>query len=77
VSDSIIQLAPFYAKLDAVNKKKVDTLYSVWNEFNNGERARFSKEVQGGSVKEVRGANHYLFISNTAETEKLMREFLK
>ena len=77
VSDSIIQLAPFYAKLDAVNKKKVDTLYSVWNEFNNGERARFRKEVQGGSVKEVRGANHYLFISNTAETEKVMREFLK
>jgi hypothetical protein len=76
VSDSIIQLAPFYATLDDVNKRKVDTLYNILNEHNNRERARFRKEVQDGIVKEIIGANHYLFISHTAETEKLMREFL-
>jgi pimeloyl-ACP methyl ester carboxylesterase len=77
LNDSIIQFAPFYAKLDAINKKKVDMLYSIFTEFAIEEGARFMKEEPGGIVKEIRGANHYLFISNTAETEKLIRDFLK
>jgi non-heme chloroperoxidase len=76
-NDSITQAIPFYAKLDPINRQKADTLYHVFNKFSDEERARFKKEVQGGIVKEVRGANHYIFISHPGETEKLIREFLQ
>ena len=77
LNDSIIQFVPFYTNLDDVNKKKADTLYSLFTDFTIRERTRFMKEVHGGIAKDIMGANHYMFISHSAETEKLMRDFLK
>jgi len=77
LNDSISQAIPFYTKLDSGNRQKADTLFPILNKFSDEERARFKKQIKGGIVKELRGANHFLFISHPDETEKMMREFLR
>jgi hypothetical protein len=52
-------------------------LFPVWKNFASEQIELFKKEVKKGIVKEITGANHYVFISNAVETENLIREFLK
>ena len=74
---SVNQLFPFYASLDPENKKRADTSFAFFANYAQEQRETFKKEVKNGTVKEIKGAHHYVFISNPVETEKLIREFLK
>ncbi|CAA9500978.1 MAG: hypothetical protein AVDCRST_MAG96-1969 [uncultured Segetibacter sp.] len=77
VSTSVNQLFPFYASLDADNKKRADISFRFYTNYAEEQRETFRKEVKNGAVKEIKGAHHYVFISNADETETLIREFLK
>jgi len=74
---SVYTMVPFYDSLDDENKNKADTLFTIAKNYANGQIELFKKEVKNGIVKEVKGANHYVYISNPVETENLIREFLK
>jgi len=71
------QFIPFYQELDSVNRKKGDKLFDAFNKISLKEEDRFDKEVSDGSIKEIKGARHYVFVSHPAETEKMVREFLQ
>lgn len=77
ISSSVYTTIPFYDSLDAGNKKKADTCYTIFSNITKEQIALFEKEVKNGIVKEIKGAHHYVFISNPVETENLIREFLK
>jgi pimeloyl-ACP methyl ester carboxylesterase len=74
---SVTQLFPFYETLDAENKKKADTAFASFIRFASEQEEKFKKEVKMQTVKEINGAHHHVYISNPAETEKLIRDFLK
>lgn len=77
IPTSINAAIPTYASLDDDNKKKADTLFTILNNWRIEQIEVFKNEVNKGIVKEIEGAHHYVFISNEAETEKLIRDFLK
>jgi len=77
IPDSVTNFFPFYASRDTENKKRADTSFLLFVNFMKEQREIFKKEIEKGTVKEIKGANHYVFISNPDETEKLIREFLK
>jgi len=74
---TVHSIMPFYDSLDSLNKKKADTCVTMFNKISKEQIALFKKEVKNGTVKEIDGAHHYVFISHPAETEKMIREFLK
>jgi len=77
IASSVYTTFAFYDLLDAGNKKKADTCFTIENNITKEQIELFKKEVKNGIVKEIKGANHYVFISNPVETENLIREFLK
>ena len=77
IASSIYTTFAFYDLLDAGNKKKADTCFTIENNITKEQIELFKKEVKNGIVKEIKGAHHYVFISNPVETENLLREFLK
>lgn len=77
IESSIYTTMPFYDLLDDINKKKADTCFTIFNNISKEQIALFKKEVKNGIVKEIKGAHHYVFISNPVETENLIREFLE
>ena len=76
-ASNIYTIVPFYDSLDAENKNKANTFFTIYKNWANEQMELFKKEVKKGIVKELKGANHYVFISNPVETENLIREFLK
>ncbi|MBC6605277.1 alpha/beta hydrolase [Hymenobacter sp. BT188] len=77
IAGSIHTVIPFYNSLDSLNKKKADICYTMFGNLAREQIALFEKEVRNGVTKEIKGANHYVFISNPVETENLIWEFLK
>jgi pimeloyl-ACP methyl ester carboxylesterase len=77
ISTSVNPLFPFYPSLDAENKKRADAHFKFYTNFAEEQRETFKKEVKNGTVKVIKGAHHYVFISNSDEIETLIREFLK
>ena len=77
IASSVYTSIPFYDSLDSANKKKADTCFTIFKNFGTEQIALFKKEVKNGEVKQIKGAYHYIFISNPVETENLIREFLK
>lgn len=75
--NSIYTVKPFYDFLDTENKKKADSCIAIHNKYSKQQIEVFKKEVKRGIVKEIKGAHHYVFISNPVLTENLIREFLK
>ena len=71
------QTFSFYELLDSVSKKRADSLIVDFKNFSNEEQARFKRDVTKGKVVSLVNARHAIFISNSSETEKLIREFLK
>ena len=76
ISTTLNITIPFYYLLDSVNKKKADTRFTIFKNFTVEQMERFKKEVKNGIVKEIKEANHYLFISNSVETENRIWQFL-
>jgi non-heme chloroperoxidase len=73
---SVSVVLPFYGELDSLNKKKADRLFLLMSKLAVQNQNNFKKEVQNGSVLEIKGP-HYLFLSNTDETEKAIRDFIE
>jgi len=74
---SVNKAVPSYAELDAANQKNADQFFRLLQKYAITEQIRFKNELRNGIVKTVDHTNHYLFISNPAETEKLIRDFLR
>ncbi len=50
---------------------------TVFQPFYAAERARFAREVPGGAVLELDGANHYVFLSDPDRVAAAIRAFLE
>lgn len=75
--DSVQQGFPFYSTMDSINQQKAMRVFTKFQKLIVTQQTRFKNEVKNGVVKDLMGANHYVFISHPNETEKLMREFLQ
>ena len=63
--------------MDSVNQQKaVKEFMPVWKKHYSEEISRFRNEIPKGAVKEIPGADHYVFLTHPIETEKLIRDFL-
>jgi pimeloyl-ACP methyl ester carboxylesterase len=65
-----------FASFDSANKAQARTYVDGVNAWAAGVRNRFGSEVKQGRVVVIPGANHFIFISNADEVERLMRDFL-
>jgi pimeloyl-ACP methyl ester carboxylesterase len=76
-ANSVERLVPYYSQLNSANRKKAEIFFMLFHQYSTEEQVRFKKEVRKGTTKVISGANHYIFISNEKETEKIIRQFLK
>jgi pimeloyl-ACP methyl ester carboxylesterase len=76
VADSAPEMFSNYAGLDSTGRAQAQRFYAAFSPWTDQERARFKREVAGGRVVEIRGAHHYVFMSNEAEVMREMRAFL-
>lgn len=68
---------PCYDRFDSTDRKKAIAAFPMMTKFTTDQENLFRKEVAKGTVTGIKDANHYVFISHPAETEKLVRDFLK
>ncbi|GAB3984001.1 hypothetical protein GCM10028806_58320 [Spirosoma terrae] len=66
---------PFYNRLDSANRQKAMASFPIMTKWASEQEALFRKEVRKGKTLGIKDANHYVFISHPAETEKLIRDF--
>jgi non-heme chloroperoxidase len=76
VLDSVPQLFSAWAGMDSSQRTQARQFFAAFQAWANGERARFRSEMTRGRVVELRGAHHYLFMSNEAEVTREMSAFL-
>lgn len=74
---SVNKAVPSYAELNAANQKNAEQFLRLLQKYAITEQIRFKNELRKGTVRTIVNANHYLFISNPVETEKLIRDFLR
>jgi non-heme chloroperoxidase len=74
--DVVQHSVSYYASLDSIGKKQANAFFAAFVMYQNEEEARFKKEILHGTVKEVVGANHYMFISNKVVVEEILKEWL-
>jgi non-heme chloroperoxidase len=75
-SDSIQLLVPYYAALDSTGRQAVERFATIIAPFRIASVEGFRQAVLAGEVLEIHNANHYVFISNQAETVGAIRAFL-
>lgn len=76
VVDSAPQVFPAWASLDAGQRKAARHFTSVLRTWAAAERARVARRFPTAVVRELHGANHYVFSSHPAEVTQAMRTFL-
>ena len=76
VVDSVRQVFPFYAALDAPHQAAARRFTAALQRWAGTERARVRRELSGAELLELHGANHYVFDSNRSEVIRSMRAFL-
>ncbi len=76
VVDSVGQVFPYYAALDAPHQDAARRFTAALQRWAAAERARVRRELATAQVLELHAANHYVFDSNRAEVIQSMREFL-
>jgi len=76
VSDSMQLLIPFYAALDSTGRREVQQYATVIAPLRSASEEGFRRATPSAEVLEIRDANHYVFISNEAETLHAIRSFL-
>ena len=71
------QWFPSYPYMDSTNQQKaVNEFMPSWKMYYAEELNRFKNEIPYGLIKEILGADHYVFLTNSDETEKIVREFI-
>jgi non-heme chloroperoxidase len=76
VADSAMTYFKGYAPMDSAGAARARGLGERLDAWAAAERKRFRREMPHGRTLELRGAHHYVFISNAAEVEAAMRAFL-
>ncbi|MFL5494046.1 MAG: alpha/beta fold hydrolase [Gemmatimonadales bacterium] len=76
VVDSAPQVFPGWEGLDAAGRARARQFTAVLQAWAATERGRFRRELAGGQVVELHGANHYVFFSHAPEVTRAMRSFL-
>jgi pimeloyl-ACP methyl ester carboxylesterase len=69
---------PSLPLMDSVNQRKaIKEFMPEWKKYYDGEMKRFQTEMVDGTVKEITGADHYIFLTHPKETENIIRSFIK
>lgn len=76
VADSVSSIFRYYPSLDAAGQAQAQRFAEAFNPWAAAERERFRSEVKRGRVVEIKGAHHYIFMSNEAQVLREMRAFL-
>jgi hypothetical protein len=76
VIESPAQFFRRYSVFDAENQALAQRFFETQTGWMKMVRDRFRAEVKRGTVIEIPGANHYIFISHEAQVEAEMRAFL-
>ncbi|MEP7326089.1 MAG: alpha/beta hydrolase [Gemmatimonadota bacterium] len=77
VPDSAPQLFPWWGTMDSAQRTLGRQFFAAFATWAGEERARFRREMANGRVVELRGAQHYLFMSNETEVVREMNAFLQ
>src|SRR5262249_215955 len=67
VPESVSETFSYYESLDSEGKAKAEQFQRVFSAWAADERDRFKREVANNRVVEIRGAHHYIFMSNQSE----------
>ncbi len=76
VIDSVQQVFPFWATLDATQRRVALRFTTALQTWAAAERARVRRELPTAQVVELHGANHYVFDSHADEVIRSMRTFI-
>jgi non-heme chloroperoxidase len=76
VVDSAQQVFPTWATLDSAQRVAARHFTTALQAWGATERARVRRELRGAQVRELHGANHYVFYSHAAEVTREMQAFL-
>ncbi len=76
IPESVNGMFSYYESLDRAGRAQADEFHRVFSPWVASERDRFKREVPNNKVVEIRGAHHYIFMSNEAEVIAAMRSFL-
>lgn len=67
-----------YSYMDSSTQQKaVNEFMPEWKKYYTAEINRFKNETVKGKVEEIPNADHYVFLTNPNETERLIKAFLK
>jgi non-heme chloroperoxidase len=72
----VIGLFPSYLTFNTTNKNRADAHYQLVKAFTLKGQKAFTEGLTNGMIKQLVNANHYIFLSNSIETERLIRTFL-
>jgi pimeloyl-ACP methyl ester carboxylesterase len=75
VPDSLADVVPYYAELDAEGRRQGTALLEFVSAVVADSRGRFARFPQN-TVVDVHGANHYVFLQRPTEVTRAMRAFL-
>ncbi len=76
VVDSVRQVFPFYAALNAPHQAAARRFTAALQRWAAAERVRVRRELRSAQLLELHGANHYVFDSHRSDVIRAMREFL-
>ncbi|WP_370636610.1 alpha/beta fold hydrolase [Spirosoma sp. KNUC1025] len=74
---SVRNAFPYYNRLDSASRQKAIASFPNMRKWDAEQEALFRNEVKGGRAIGIKDGNHYVFLSHTTQTEKLMRDFLQ
>jgi len=75
VVDSAPQLFPSWTTLDAAGRAAARRFTATLQSWAARERGRLRRELPAAQVRELHGANHYVFSSHPREVAQAMRAF--
>ena len=75
ISDSVAQLEP-WQRLDREHAAAWQDVLRGLDRVDRSSRDQFRREVEHGTVLEIHGAHHWVFVSNRDEVLKAVRHFL-
>jgi pimeloyl-ACP methyl ester carboxylesterase len=76
VVDSAPEIFPAWVTLDAAGRAAARRFAVTLEQWAGRERARLRRELPTAQVRELHGANHYVFSSHPDAVRQAMREFL-
>jgi len=75
VSDSARALIPWYAQLDSAGRADAERYFPVWRAWQQRSIMQYRRSAPFSRVVEIHNADHYVFLSNGAQTMAALRAF--